>query len=121
LSNEGSISVAGFEGNGVAISAAPDSSLLLSTDGRFWSRCDPVFQQWRICALAPVGELHALRNELVRIGEMEGRSLALWLIVAAIASLVIFAGIMLFLSQRITRPLVQITEAVRRVATGSRK
>jgi methyl-accepting chemotaxis protein len=57
----------------------------------------------------------------VRIGEMEGRSLALWLIVAAIASLAIFAGIMFFLSQRITRPLVQITEAVRGVARGDWK
>src|SRR5947199_316452 len=86
-----------------------------------WSRCEPIFGQWRICALAPVAELHALRNELVRIGEMEGRSLALWLIVAAIGSLVIFAGIMLFLSQRITRPLLQITEAVRAVARGDWK
>ena len=121
MNNGASISIAGFEGQAVEIPAAPDASLLRSTDGRFWSRCEPIFQQWRICALAPVGELHALRNELVRIGEMEGRSLALWLIVAAVASLVLFAGIMFFLSQRITRPLVQITEAVRGVARGDWK
>ena len=121
MNNDGAISTAGFEGNPGEISSTPDSTLFRSADGRFWSRCEPVFQQWRMCALAPVGELHALRNELVRIGEMEGRSLALWLIVAAIASLVIFAGIMLFLSQRITRPLVQITEAVRGVARGDWK
>ena len=121
MNNGASISIAGFEGHAVEIPAAPDASLLRSTDGRFWSRCEPIFQQWRICALAPVGELHALRNELVRIGEMEGRSLALWLIVAAVASLVLFAGIMFFLSQRITRPLVQITEAVRGVARGDWK
>ena len=121
MNNGASISIAGFEGHAVEISATSDASLLHSTDGRFWSRCEPIFQQWRICALAPVGELHALRNELVRIGEMEGRSLALWLIVAAIASLVMFAGIMFFLSQRITRPLVQITEAVRGVARGDWK
>ena len=121
MSNGASISIAGFEGHAVEIPATSDASLLHSTDGRFWSRCEPIFQQWRICALAPVGELHALRNELVRIGEMEGRSLALWLIVAAVASLVLFAGIMFFLSQRITRPLVQITEAVRGVARGDWK
>ena len=121
MTNGASISIAGFEGHAVEIPAKSDASLLHSTDGRFWSRCEPIFQQWRICALAPVGELHALRNELVRIGEMEGRSLALWLIVAAVASLVLFAGIMFFLSQRITRPLVQITEAVRGVARGDWK
>jgi methyl-accepting chemotaxis protein len=121
MASEGSISTAGFEGQPGGLSSTPDSSLLHSTDGRFWSRCEPIFAQWRICALAPVAELHALRNELVRIGEMEGRSLALWLIVAAFTSVVIFAGIMLLLSQRITRPLAQITEAVRAVARGDWK
>ena len=74
-----------------------------------------------LCALAPVGELHALRNELIRIGEMEGRSLAVWLIAAAVTSVLMFAGIMLLVSQRISRPLVQITEAVRAVARGDWK
>jgi len=121
MAGEGFISTAGFEGQAGEISPTQDSTLLRSADGRFWSRCEPIFGPWRICALAPVAELHALRNELIRIGEMEGRSLALWLIVAAVASLAIFAGIMLFLSQRITRPLVQITEAVRAVARGDWK
>ena len=48
-------------------------------------------------------------------------ALALWLIVAAIVSLLTFAGIMLLLSQRISRPLMQITEAVRAVARGDWK
>uniref|UniRef100_UPI0013DCD7BE cell wall metabolism sensor histidine kinase WalK n=1 Tax=Serratia marcescens TaxID=615 RepID=UPI0013DCD7BE len=76
---------------------------------------------WRTCALAPVGELHALRNELIRVGEAEGRSLAVWLIAAAVTSVLLFAGIMLLVSQRISRPLVQITEAVRAVARGDWK
>ena len=121
LAGEVSISVAGIPANSVQVSPTPDSSLLRSNDGQFWSRCEPVFEQWRLCALAPVGELHALRNELVRVGEAEGRSLALWLIVAAIVSLLTFAGVMLLLSQRITRPLMQITEAVRAVARGDWK
>lgn len=116
-----SISLAGISGNELAVADAPDSTLLRTTNGQFWSRCDPIFEQWRVCALAPVGELHALRNELVRIGEMEGRSLALWLIIAAVVSLLTFAGVMLLLSQRITRPLMQITEAVRAVARGDWK
>jgi len=121
FAGEQSISVAGISANSVRLSPAPDSSLLRSNDGQFWSRCEPVFEQWRLCALAPVGELHALRNELVRVGEAEGRSLALWLIIAAIVSLLTFAGVMLLLSQRITRPLMQITEAVRAVARGDWK
>jgi methyl-accepting chemotaxis protein len=121
LEGDNSISLAGITGTSLSIPVSSDAPLLRTTDGRFWSRCDGIFELWRVCALAPVGELHALRNELVRIGEMEGRSLALWLIVAAVTSVLIFAGIMLLLSQRITRPLVQITEAVRAVARGDWK
>jgi methyl-accepting chemotaxis protein len=121
VAGETSISVAGITANAVSVTPAPDSSLLRSTDGKFWSRCEPIFEQWRLCALAPVGELHALRNELVRVGEAEGRSLAFWLIGAAIVSLLTFAGVMLLLSRHITRPLMQITEAVRAVARGDWK
>jgi methyl-accepting chemotaxis protein len=121
LAGESSISIAGIPESTVSIGEAPNSSLLRSKDGRYWSRCDGMFEYWRICALAPVGELHALRNELIRIGEMEGRSLAVWLIVAAVTSVLMFAGIMLLVSQRISRPLVQITEAVRAVARGDWK
>ena len=114
------ISIAGIPGNAVGITTS-DSSLLRTDDGRYWSRCAPIFEQWRICALSPVAELHALRDELVRIGEMEGRSLATWLIVVAVVSLLVFAVIMLIVSQRISRPLAQITEAVRAVARGDWK
>jgi methyl-accepting chemotaxis protein len=121
IAGDESISLAGIAGGAVSLTNVPDSSLLRSLDGRFWSRCDAIFDQWRVCALAPVGELHVLRDELVRIGEMEGRSLAVWLIVTAVVSILIFAGIMLVVSQRISRPLVKITEAVRAVARGDWK
>jgi methyl-accepting chemotaxis protein len=121
IAGDESISLAGIAGGAVSVANVPDSSLLRSLDGRFWSRCDAIFDQWRVCALAPVGELHVLRDELVRIGEMEGRSLAVWLIVTAVVSILIFAGIMLVVSQRISRPLVKITEAVRAVARGDWK
>lgn len=120
-SGQHSISIAGVDSIAIGIDETKQSSLLHTTDGRFWSRCENIFEQWRVCALAPVGELHSLRNELVRIGEMEGRSLAVWLILAAIVSVLTFAGIMLLVSQRISRPLVQITEAVRAVARGDWK
>jgi len=121
LAGQDSISVSGISGAAASIAEPPDSSLLRTKDGRFWSRCDALFDQWRACTLAPVSELHALRNELIRIGEIEGRSLAVWLIAAAVTSVLVFAGIMLLLSQRISRPLVKITDAVRAVARGDWK
>jgi methyl-accepting chemotaxis protein len=121
LAGENSISVSGIAEASASVGEVANSSLLRTGDGRYWSRCDGVFEQWRVCALAPVGELHAMRNELIRIGEMEGRSLAVWLIAAAVTSVLMFAGIMLLIGQRISRPLVQITEAVRAVARGDWK
>ena len=116
-----SISVSGIPANSASVMDIASSASLQTTDGRYWSRCEALFSQWRACALAPVSELHALRNELIRIGEAEGRSLAVWLIAAAVTSVLLFAGIMLLVGQRISRPLVQITQAVRAVARGDWK
>ncbi|HXW24285.1 MAG TPA: methyl-accepting chemotaxis protein, partial [Xanthobacteraceae bacterium] len=80
-----------------------------------------LFEAWRMCALTPVNELHVLRDKLVRVGEMEGRSLTTWLIIVAALSLVSFAAITLWASRRISRPLTRITEAVRAVARGDWK
>ena len=121
LAGQDSISVSGISNASTGIVETADSSLLRTKDGRFWSRCESLFDYWRACALAPVSELHALRNELIRVGEMEGRSLAVWLIAAAVTSVLLFAGIMLLVSQRISRPLVKITDAVRAVARGDWK
>jgi len=121
LAGAGSISASGIQEAAASVAEVDNSSLLRTTDRRYWSRCEGLFEQWRICALVPVGELFALRDELVRIGEIEGRSLAVWLIAVAIASLLVFAIIMLVVSQRISRPLVKITEAVRAVARGDWK
>jgi methyl-accepting chemotaxis protein len=121
LAGPDSISASGIQEAAATVAQVENSSLLRTMDRRYWSRCEGLFEQWRVCALAPVGELHALRDELVRIGEIEGRSLAVWLIAVAAASLLIFAFIMLLVSQRISRPLVKITEAVRAVARGDWK
>jgi methyl-accepting chemotaxis protein len=120
VSGEESISVSGISASTARIANVPDSTLMKTDDGRYWSRCESL-SAWRVCALAPLNELHVLRNELVRVGEAEGRSLAVWLIAAAVTSVLLFAGIMLLVSQRISRPLVQITEAVRAVARGDWK
>jgi methyl-accepting chemotaxis protein len=57
----------------------------------------------------------------VRIGESEGRSLTTWLSLFALFSLALFAAIMLLAARHVSRPLAQITEAVRAVARGDWK
>jgi len=115
------ISSAGIGGSMPNVVDVPGSLLLRTRDRAYWSRCSDLFEHWRMCALAPVAELHALRDELVRIGESEGRSLTTWLSLFALFSLALFAAIMLVTARRVSRPLAQITEAVRAVARGDWK
>lgn len=119
------ISVAGAENAEAApdttIEAVAGTELLRTGDGRYWARCVPMYDDYRICALAPVAELHAVRDEMLRVGQSEGKSLTSWLLLAALASLALFALIMLIASRRITRPLEVITEAVRAVSRGDWK
>jgi methyl-accepting chemotaxis protein len=121
LDGDRPISSAGIANPAVTMTSVEDSTLLRTSDANYWSRCTGVFERWRMCALTPVNELHVLRDQLVRVGEMEGRSLATWLIVVAAFSLVSFAVITLLASRRISRPLARITEAVRAVARGDWK
>jgi methyl-accepting chemotaxis protein len=121
LAGERPISSAGIPDGSITVAPVDGSKLLQTSDRAYWARCDRVLGEWRICALARLAELHTLRDELIRIGEMEGRSLIGWLIVVAAMSLVSFALIMLWASRRITRPLGRITEAVIAVARGDWK
>jgi methyl-accepting chemotaxis protein len=121
VDGERPISSAGIANPSVTVTPAEDSTLLRTSDAAYWSRCTNVFEVWRMCALTPVNELHVLRDELVRVGEMEGRSLTTWLIIVAALSLVSFAVITLLAARRISRPLARITEAVRAVARGDWK
>ncbi len=121
LASDRAISSAGIDNAAATVTEVEGSTLLRTSDEAYWSRCAGVFDHWRICALTPVNELHVLRDELVRVGEIEGRSLTVWLIVVAAVSLVSFAVITLLASRRISRPLARITEAVRAVARGDWK
>jgi methyl-accepting chemotaxis protein len=121
LDGDRPISSAGIANPAVTMSSVEDSTLLRTSDAAYWSRCTGVFEVWRMCALTPLNELHVLRDELVRVGEIEGRSLTTWLIVVAALALVSFAVITLLASRRISRPLARITDAVRAVARGDWK
>jgi methyl-accepting chemotaxis protein len=121
VADDRTISSAGIGDSLPKVAPVPGSLLLQSSDRLYWSACSPLFDGSKICALAPLAELHALRDEMVRIGEMEGRSLTAWLTLFALFSLVLFAGTTLLAARRISRPLAQITEAVRAVARGDWK
>jgi methyl-accepting chemotaxis protein len=121
LAHERPISSAGIADASVTVAPSPGSSLLRTSDGEYWSRCADVYSDWRICSLARTSDLHALRDEMVRIGEMEGAALVRWLFGVALVSLAVFGVIMLWTSRRITRPLARITEAVIGVARGDWK
>jgi methyl-accepting chemotaxis protein len=121
LEGDRAISSAGIAGNMPSVVGVPGSLLLRTSDRVHWARCTDLFDYWRMCSLAPLAELHALRDELVRIGESEGRSLTTWLSLFSLFSLVLFAAIMLLMARRVSRPLAQITEAVRAVARGDWK
>src|SRR6202011_5902166 len=83
LEGDRPISSAGIADPSVTMGSAEESTLLRTSDAAYWSRCTGLFDTWRMCALTPVNELHVLRDELVRVGEMEGRSLTTWLIIVA--------------------------------------
>jgi methyl-accepting chemotaxis protein len=121
LAGDRPISSAGIANPSVTMGSVEESTLLRTSDAAYWSRCTGVFEVWRMCALTPVNELHVLSDELVRVGEMEGRALTTWLIVVAALSLVSFAVITLLAARRISRPLTRITDAVRAVARGDWK
>jgi methyl-accepting chemotaxis protein len=121
LEGDRAISSAGIAGHMPSVIGVPGSLLLRTSDRVHWARCTDLFDYWRMCSLAPLAELHALRDELVRIGESEGRSLTTWLSLFSLFSLVLFAAIMLLMARRVSRPLAQITEAVRAVARGDWK
>ena len=85
LEGDRPISSAGIANPAVTVSPLEGSALLRTSDAAYWSRCTGLFDTWRMCALTPVNELHVLRDELVRVGEVEGRSLTTWLIIVAAA------------------------------------
>ncbi|MDJ1159120.1 methyl-accepting chemotaxis protein [Chelatococcus sp. SYSU_G07232] len=112
------VSWAGVGGPDTRLMPAADSPLAHSADGRFVARCIAFALDLRVCTLAPVSEVNGLRDEMVRIGAAQGRSLMAWLGGLAVLSLALFALIALVASRQITRPLRQITGAVGALAQG---
>jgi diguanylate cyclase (GGDEF)-like protein len=83
------------------------------------ARCIPAVQEIRLCVAAPLRELEQIRDKVVGIGEASSRSLLTTLCVVAGLTLCLVAIVLLFLSSRITRPLVRITQTVAEVARGN--
>jgi diguanylate cyclase (GGDEF)-like protein len=87
-------------------------------DAQYVSRCVELWSDAVICALASGSELKQLTKQLVEIGGSQTRSLMLWLLLLAAASVLLFVVTCLLISRQITSPLVQITRAVSAGAKG---
>ena len=87
-------------------------------DPQYVSRCVELWSDALMCALASASELRQLTNQLVEIGGSQTRSLTIWLLLLATASILTFVLICLVISRQITSPLVEITRAVSAGAKG---
>jgi diguanylate cyclase (GGDEF)-like protein len=113
------LSSAGAETFGAELGAASTSGLHVIAGAEKVARCIPAVQEIRLCVAAPLRELEQIRDKVVGIGEASSRSLLTTLCVVAGLTLCLVAIVLLFLSSRITRPLVRITQTVAEVARGN--
>jgi diguanylate cyclase (GGDEF)-like protein len=112
------ISVAGLPETGAVLNPGPADPFTTTSDGKYVARCAPFRGVADVCALAPMSDLFALRDEMVRIGEEQNTSLVQWLSGFATLALVSFAAISIIVGREVTRPLRAITRAVTAVAKG---
>lgn len=116
-------------GQNLLSSAGTDSAVQLGSTSRAElhtvigaekvARCIPQVPDIRLCVAAPLRELQQLTGKVVGIGEESSRSLLRTLSVAACLTLCLVAVVLLILSNRITRPLVRVTQIVSEVARGN--
>ena len=113
------LSSAGAEIPGAALGPATGAGLQAVVGADTVARCIDTGQEIRLCVAAPLRELEQIRDAVVGIGEESSRSLLTTLCVAAGLTLCLVAIVLLFLSSRITHPLVRITQTVSEVARGN--
>jgi diguanylate cyclase (GGDEF)-like protein len=112
------ISTAGLPEPGVVLDPAPSNPFTTTSDGKYVARCESFQGVADVCALAPMSDLYALRDEMVRIGEEQNTSLVQWLTAFATLAILSFAAISVIVGREVTRPLRAITRAVTAVAKG---
>ncbi len=116
--NGEAVSVSGAPNEGLRLRRMPETTLLESESGRFVANCVDLLKDVRICALAQRGEVYALRDQTVRIGEAHAADLKAWLVAAGLLALGLVGGLALMVSRRVSRAISQITGAVVAVAQG---
>jgi diguanylate cyclase (GGDEF)-like protein len=89
-----------------------------ASDAEYVSRCVELWSDAVVCSLASASELKQLTDQLVEVGGSQARSLTVWLLALAAASILAFVVTCLLISRQITSPLVQITRAVSAGAKG---
>ena len=113
------ISSAGHPFQNADMRPRAESELRSADGGRKVARCEPLYPDLDVCAAAPLSTLERLTEQVTGIGEEHSAALLASLSVAALCAMLLFAFTAVILSQRITRPLVGITETVAEVARGN--
>lgn len=108
----------GANGARMSDNVRDDTPLRRTTGGAHWARCVDYVGLAQVCAVAPISELSVMRDELMRIGLSEARTLLAALLVIALLALALFALTARLVARQVTRPLAQITKAVSAVAQG---
>jgi methyl-accepting chemotaxis protein len=121
LSGTEYISWAGLEEPLPDIMIEDDEPVFKKDAEAYLSNCSALYDNWRICSLAPASELQFLQDSMVAIGQREGGSLAKWLFFVAMTSLAICGLVTLIATRRLIGPMTHITQAVRAVALGDWK
>uniref|UniRef100_UPI001FCC17EA HAMP domain-containing protein n=1 Tax=Methylobacterium sp. B34 TaxID=95563 RepID=UPI001FCC17EA len=119
LADQNLLSSAGSEVSNAQLGPASGAELHAVLGAEKVARCIPQPPDIRLCVAAPLRELQQLTGKVVGIGEESSRALLRTLSVVAGLTLCLVAVVMLFLSSRITRPLVRITQTVSEVARGN--
>ncbi len=119
LSGQSLLSSAGAEVSHAQLGPASGAELHAVVGAEKVARCIAQPADIRLCVAAPLKELQQLTGKVVGIGEESSRSLLRTLSVVAGLTLCLVAVVLLFLSSRITRPLVRITQTVSEVARGN--
>jgi diguanylate cyclase (GGDEF)-like protein len=115
------ISMAGLSEPDVDLNPGPPNPFTVTRDGKYVARCEPFQGVADVCALAPMSDLYAARDEMVRIGEEQNSSLVQWLSAFATLAILSFAAISIIVGREVTRPLRAITRAVTAVAKGEQQ
>lgn len=112
------ISIAGASNDQINLMPAGREGLMEARDLAASARCGPSFPGLSICVMHPNSEIERFRDEIVSIGRTHlHRTQRVLLLIGGLA-VALTMLVVAMLGRRLTRPIVEITQVVDRVARG---